>query len=379
MVFAFQPPVNQLLHGIINHRKQGYTDNHTRQAPQTATENDGKQHPEAGKAGAVSQDLRTDHISVQLLQTENEDGKPNGLHGIHDDDQQNGGNCADKRAKEGDHIGDAHNGRDQQGIGNTEDQTANVAQHTNDGRIQDLTVNKSAKHFVHKGDLLQHRICMLGLEDAANHHNTLLCKPLPAGQQIHCHNDADEEVLQEHEDLPNTHTHIGDQCTHAAQKVGQLRSQIFRCPGIQAQVNLFRHCIQGLKQFILASHLLHRPGVELIRLFRKCVPEGDNTLHQLRENHNDQCVDHQQTGDHTQGHRYAGGCFFRLTRQDPSKDLLIPVAHGPQQIGHHCTIQDRRQNFRNSRKCLRNYADAIQQKKQDHTQANGSKSCQHGM
>lgn len=125
-----QTAANQLFHGVINDREQRHTDDHAKDAPQPAEQDDGKQHPEAGQACAVAQNLRPNDVAVQLLQRQNKNHEPERLDGAFNQNQQRGRNRADDGAKEWNHIGDAHNGGNQQCIGESENRAADVAQHT---------------------------------------------------------------------------------------------------------------------------------------------------------------------------------------------------------------------------------------------------------
>ena len=65
--------------------------------------------------------------------------------GVLDQDEQGGGDGTDEGAEEGDDIGHADDDRHQQGTGELEDQAGNIAQHADDGGIQDLAVDEAAE------------------------------------------------------------------------------------------------------------------------------------------------------------------------------------------------------------------------------------------
>ena len=123
-------------------------------------------------------------------------------------------------------IGNAYEGGDQQCVWKFENDTPKVAQHAHNGRVQQLAVNEAAEHPVHKSHFVQEEICPPGLQDAAHHHDALPGKPLPAGQQIAGHDQADQQIIQEHQDL----VHAG---ANAADNVGKIGHQRIVCPGIQ--------------------------------------------------------------------------------------------------------------------------------------------------
>ena len=110
-------------------------------APQAAKQQDGEQYPEAGKAGGVAKNLGSDDVAVQLLQNQYEQHEPQRLDGVLDENEQGGGNGTDEGAEEGDHVGHTDDHRHQQRTGELENQTADIAQHADDGRVHDLAVD----------------------------------------------------------------------------------------------------------------------------------------------------------------------------------------------------------------------------------------------
>ena len=63
----FQGICDNIGNNIINHCHDRHTKQHSRKAPQTAKYENGKYNPERGKPGGISEDLRSDNISVYLL------------------------------------------------------------------------------------------------------------------------------------------------------------------------------------------------------------------------------------------------------------------------------------------------------------------------
>ena len=76
LLVALQAVDDQLFDHIIDDCKQRHTYDHAHKTPQTAEQQDGEQYPETGKTGGVAQDLGADHVSVQLLQHQNEQDEP---------------------------------------------------------------------------------------------------------------------------------------------------------------------------------------------------------------------------------------------------------------------------------------------------------------
>ena len=113
LAFLIQATADKLLHHIVNNREHRHADDHTHNTPQTAAEDNGKQNPEAGQAGAVAQDGGANDVSVQLLQCQNKEAKPEALDGSLNHDQKGGRDAADEGAEERNDICNTNNGRHQ--------------------------------------------------------------------------------------------------------------------------------------------------------------------------------------------------------------------------------------------------------------------------
>ena len=166
LLMALQAVDDQLFDDIIDNGEQRHAHDHAHKAPQTAKQQDGEQHPEAGKAGGVAKDLGSDDVAVQLLQNQHEQHEPQRLDGVLDEDEQGGRDGTDEGPKEGDDVGHTDDDRDQQRAGKLEDEAGDVAQHTDDGGIQDLAVDEAAEHFIGVEDLFQNDIRPAGLDEA---------------------------------------------------------------------------------------------------------------------------------------------------------------------------------------------------------------------
>ena len=101
LLIVLQAVDDQLFDDIVDNGEQRHTHDHAHKAPQAAEQQDGEQHPEAGKAGGVAQDLGSDDVAVQLLQNQHEQHEPQRLDGALDEDEQRGGNGTDEGAEEG--------------------------------------------------------------------------------------------------------------------------------------------------------------------------------------------------------------------------------------------------------------------------------------
>lgn len=103
----------------------------------------------------VAQDQRTDHIAVQLLERQHKEGEIHRLDGRIQQNQKDAGDGAQEGAEEGDHIGDAHDHRDQRRVGELEEAAADKAEDPDDEGVQQLAPDKAGEDAVHLVDAPQ--------------------------------------------------------------------------------------------------------------------------------------------------------------------------------------------------------------------------------
>ena len=96
-----QTPVHQKRHQTVQAGA-------SRHAEKAAAHQNGDDDPQAGKAGALSQDLGADHVAVQLLESQHEQQEIQRLNGIDQQNQEEAGDRPQEGAEERNDIGDAH-------------------------------------------------------------------------------------------------------------------------------------------------------------------------------------------------------------------------------------------------------------------------------
>ena len=218
LLMALQAVDDQLFDDVVDNGKQRHTHDHAHKAPQAAKQQNGEQYPEAGKTGGIAQNLGSDDVAVQLLQNQHEQHEPQRLDGVLDEDEQGGRDSTDKGAEEGDHVGHTNDHRYQQRTGELEDQTADIAQHADDGGVHDLAVDKAAEHFVCVLHFLSDQLRPAGADDAVQHQLALLHEPLAAGQHIHRHDDADDQVFGHRHHVQHTNGCAAQDVLHGGQQ-----------------------------------------------------------------------------------------------------------------------------------------------------------------
>ena len=73
--FFMQAVSSKTADEIVDYSEGRYTDEHTYKTKHSAKEGYGEYHPECGQTGGIAEDLRANHVAVQLLQSEDEDGE----------------------------------------------------------------------------------------------------------------------------------------------------------------------------------------------------------------------------------------------------------------------------------------------------------------
>lgn len=129
----------------IEYSEGGHAQEHSGEAEESAAHHNGYQHPDGGKAGAVTQDLGPQDVAVKLLEGQHQNGKAQRRPGVHNDQNHDTGNSSDDGAKEGDHVGDADDNGDEDIIGDLKNQVEDEAEHANDGGVNELSVDKAHK------------------------------------------------------------------------------------------------------------------------------------------------------------------------------------------------------------------------------------------
>ena len=218
LLIVLQAVDDQLFDDIVDDGEQRHAHDHAHKAPQAAEQQNGEQHPEAGKAGGVAQNFGPNDVAVQLLQNQHEQHEPQRFDGVLDEDEQGGGDSTDEGAEEGDHVGHTDDHRHQQRTGELEDQTADITQHADDGRVHDLAVDEAAEHFVRVLHFLGDQLRPAGADDAVQHQLALLHEPLTAGQHIHGHDDADDQVFGHRHHVQHTNGCAAQDVLHGGQQ-----------------------------------------------------------------------------------------------------------------------------------------------------------------
>ena len=238
LVVPAQAVEDELPDDVIDDRKERNTDDHADEAPQTAEKQDGKQDPEAGKAGGVAEDLRADDVAVQLLQDQDEEDEPDGLDRVLDQNQQGGRDGTDERAEEGDNVRHANDDRDEQCARELDDDADDVAENTDDGGIQNFAVDESTEHFIGVEDFLHDEICPMRLDDAVQNHLGLLRELLAAGEQVNRDDDANDEVLDDRHDAQHADAHTAEDVLHGGKDVLHRGDEGVLDPRIQVSCQL---------------------------------------------------------------------------------------------------------------------------------------------
>ena len=363
LLVAAQAVEDEFLEHIVDDCEERHTDDHAHKTPQAAEQQDGEQHPEAGKAGGVAQNLRPDDVAVHLLQNQNEQDEPERLDGVLDEDEQGGRDGTDERPEEGDNVGHTDDDRDQQRTGELEDEAGDVAQHTDDGRIQNLAVDEAAEHPVSVTDLLHDEVGPTGLDQTIKDELALLPEFLPAGQQIHRNDEADDDVLQEgHE------AHHAQRCT--AQEALHGGNQLRPDEVVQRVLQVVIGRLDEIQQLLIAGDdlLMGSPVHEVVQVVPRRVVQRRHAGDELRHDHHDQRIHHQDAEQQRDGDRQHVGRSSHLFGQKAAEKILHAVAHRLEQIGDDRAVDERHQDARQLRDRIPEALKAVDQEEEEDAQ-----------
>ena len=134
-----QPIQHQLFHDIVDHGEHRHADQNADKSEKPAEHSDGKQYPEAGKSGAVCQQVRSQDVSVKLLENDDKNDEPHAFDRVAHQDQQRGRHGSDIRSKVGDDVCDAHNDAHQHRIREAEDQREYIAEQPDDRAVKNFS------------------------------------------------------------------------------------------------------------------------------------------------------------------------------------------------------------------------------------------------
>ena len=330
---ALQAVDDQLFDDVVDNGEQRHAHDHAHKAPQAAEQQDGEQHPEAGKAGGVAQNFGSDDVAVQLLQYQHKQHEPQRLDGVLDEDEQGGGDGTDEGAEEGDDVGYTDDHRHQQRTGELEDQTADIAQHADDGRVHDLAVDEAAEHPVCVFHFLGDQLRPAGADDAVQHQLALLDEPLAAGQHIHRHDDADDQVLGHRHHVQHADGCAAYDVLHGGQQ-GVLDPRVKI--GIQGSVGR----IEQLHDLFVVFNKLQMvcPVHEPCNVGLRGVVQGRHAGDQLRHDHHDQRIHQQKSEQDGECHGQRVDQTVHLFRDEPAQKVFDAVAYRLEQIGNDGTV-----------------------------------------
>ena len=134
-----------------------------------------------------------------MLEHQHKQRKIHRLERIHQQDQEKAGDRANERPEKRDNVCHADDRCHQGWVGEAEDIAANQTNHADDCGIYQLAVDEAAHDAVRTADFLYHQVSVPGGEKAVDDFFGLSRKGILPGQQIHRHDQPDQNVLQNHQ------------------------------------------------------------------------------------------------------------------------------------------------------------------------------------
>ena len=210
----------------INHCHQRNTEDHAGQAEEAAENNDGDQNPQSIKAGCVAKDLRTDNVSVKLLDNDNNQNEPYGFRRIGDKDDKRTGDCADEGTENRDDVRDADDDTQKRVIRHAENRKYDKAEEGNDGRIQNFTDDEARKGSVRIASQIDDVEIGASVKERVEDFFALCRKLFFGCKEIDCQENTDQQILHLNDDfsgvVKNERNDFCKQRREAADHIGQL-------------------------------------------------------------------------------------------------------------------------------------------------------------
>ena len=140
--------MDELLRQTVQRGKHRHADDHAGDAQQIPAHDDGEQHPQSRNADGLAQDLRADKVAVKLLDDQNQDAEDQRLDGVDQQQDEDAGHRANKRAEHRDNVGDADEHADQHSKVQPQHRHADKSNNADDGGVDDLADEETGEIIV---------------------------------------------------------------------------------------------------------------------------------------------------------------------------------------------------------------------------------------
>lgn len=148
-----QEIVNELPCLLIEHGKGRHAKEHAPHAENPAEEDHRKDHPEGRNAKGIAQNLGVEHVSVKLLEHDDENGQRERIAVVDKDQKMTQGMPPLKGPKVGIMLATPHHHRNQHAFRDVQQLHEDKEQNADNHRVDKLPAHEAAEHAV---DILEH-------------------------------------------------------------------------------------------------------------------------------------------------------------------------------------------------------------------------------
>ena len=179
---------------VVGYGKSRHTDDPSGHTEHGAEEHDCEDDPEAGKTCGITQDNRTEDISVKLLQNNNENQEIQRLQRIDHENDHGADDSADIGTEERNNVGYTDDKGNQDRERRSDKFDADKAQNADDNRIQDFAGQETDENPVDVTTFRDHFVGCLLFEQCINDLLELRSQFILGIKQIDGNNQSDRKV-----------------------------------------------------------------------------------------------------------------------------------------------------------------------------------------
>ncbi len=190
-----QEMVDESCHCTIEHGKERNTDDPAGNPPQAAEEHNREDYPEIGQAGGISQNLRSEDVSVKGLQHQTQQHKPQCIQRIDHEYNDTADHRTDKGSEKRDHVCKAYDERCQHREGCMRDEfRCKEAEDSDDEGVQNLPREKSYKGAVDVAAGSHDLVAPFLIKKSIGNLLPLSAERVLGIHEINGHDNADDEI-----------------------------------------------------------------------------------------------------------------------------------------------------------------------------------------
>ena len=336
--------VNHTTNDVVDDGEERDAHDHADDAPKTAEQKNREEHPEAGEARGVADDLRAQDVAVKLLQDDEVHLEIDAVHGALEQEQQATEHAGKDGTEERHDVEHEDKDADEGGVLDAHDHAANEAQHRDDEGVDNLAHEETVEHLVGKLDLTLDNLSPLARRKAVEDELCLRGKAATACKHIDADEDAEEQVGHHEEGVDHMVAHTADDGLKRGEDVARIEGIDLVDDEGRKRVPVLLKGAPLMKGVVHESHKgidLGGQGVENHKRRSRDLRDNDDAQGHDGSQRNE---DRQRNGDHA--HDGASGRQALATAAERERTLKL-VAHRCEEIGDNRTVHERREDAAN--------------------------------